>query len=156
MFSKKRVIADAGLFSSKWAPVVLRFFQLFIGNQAVAEALTIDTLAEHIRASTIESDLDATVPLLRRAVLKAARTNTTASQQADPVVRAVTQLEPKKRAVIVLFRGLSLDLVTVGQITGMDNARVRRLCVDALVELRGLMHSTITTAPLPPAAGETQ
>lgn len=154
MFFKKRVIADADPFSSKWAPVVLRFFQLFIGDQPVAEALTIDTLAEHIRASGAGSD--AAVPLLRRAFLKGVVTDAAPSQQADPVVRAVTQLEPNKRAVIVLFRGLSLDLTTVGAITGMDIGRVRHLCVDALEELGGLLHSGNTKAPLPPAIREAQ
>lgn len=150
MFSKKRVITDADYFSSKWAPVVLRFFQLFVGDQPVAEALTIDTLAEHIRASGTVSDSEAVVPLLRRAFRKAQAANSVPAQLSDPVIRAVTQLEPTRRAVIVLFRGLSLDLITVGQITGLDKARVRSLCVDALDELRGLLRSANTTAPFPP------
>jgi DNA-directed RNA polymerase specialized sigma24 family protein len=156
MFFKERVIADAEHFSSKWAPVVLRFFQLFIGDQPVAEALAIDTLAEHIRASGAISDSEAAVPLLHRAFLKAVATNTAASQFADPIVRAVTQLEPTRRAVIVLFRGLSLDLVTIGKITGLDKVRVRRLCVEALEELRGLMGSAKPTGPVPPALREAQ
>ena len=156
MFFKKRVIADADPFSSKWAPVVLRFFQLFIGDQSVAEALTIETLAEHVRASGAISDGEAAVPLLRRALLKAVDANTAASQHADPVVRAVTQLEPTRRAVIVLFRGLSLDLVTVGQITGLEKVRVRRLCGEALEELHGLMDSAKTMRPVPPALREAQ
>lgn len=154
MFFKKRVIADADPFSSKWAPVVLRFFQLYIGDEPVAEALTIDTLAEHIRASS--ADTDAAVPLLRRAYLKAVATDAAPSQQADPVVRAVTQLKPNKRAVIVLFRGLSLDVVTVGAITGLNIGQVRHLCVDALEELGGLMRSGNIKAPLPPAIREAQ
>ena len=147
MFPKKRVIEDAGHFSSKWAPVVLRFFQLFIGDQPAAEALTIDTLAEYIRAPG--ADDDASVRLLRQAFMKAVAAKTAPGQLADPVVRAVTQLEPNKRAVIVLLRGLSLDLVTVGKITGLDQIRVRRLFVDALEELRWLFDSGKKTGPIP-------
>jgi hypothetical protein len=146
MFPKKRVIEDAGHFSSKWAPVVLRFFQLFIGDQPAAEALTIDTLAEYIRAPG--ADDNASVRLLRQAFMKAVAAKTVPSQLADPVVRAVTQLEPNKRAVIVLLRGLSMDLVTVGQITGLDQVRVRRLFVDALEELRWLLGSSKKTGPV--------
>lgn len=156
MSSKKRVIADAGHFSSKWAPDVLRFFQLFIGDQPVAEALTIDTLIEHFRASGACLDSEAAVPLLRRALLKAIDANTASSQHADPVIRAVTQLEPNKRAVIILFRGLSLDLATVGQITGLDRVHVRRLCFEALQELGALIDSAKSIGPAPPTFREVQ
>lgn len=134
MFSKKRVIADASHFSSKWAPVVLRFFQLFVGNQSIAEALAIDTLTEHVRESGAAPEGDVTVPLLRRALAKASA-NPVTIQSSDPLVRAVTQVEPTRRAVIVLFRGLSLELNTVAQITGLDRDRTRRVAAAALEEL---------------------
>lgn len=134
MIFKKRVIADAGYFSSKWAPVVLRFFQLFVGNQAMAEALAIDTLTEHFRESGAAPDGDITVPLLRRALAKASA-NPVTFQSSDPLVRAVTQVEPTRRAVIVLFRGLSLELNTVAQIIGLDSDRIRGVAAAALEEL---------------------
>lgn len=68
MYFKRRVIADADHFSLKWAPVLLRFFQLFVGIQSVAETLTIETLAEHIRNSGTTSDEDTEV---RRACVNA-------------------------------------------------------------------------------------
>ncbi len=154
MFPKKRLIEDAGHFSSKWAPVVIRFFQLFIGDQPAAEALTIDTLAEYIRAPG--ADDEASVRLLRHVFMKAMAAKTAHGQIADPVVRAVTQLEPNKRAVIVLLHGLSLDLVTVGKITGLDQARVRRLFVDALEELRWLFGDGKKTEPGPQTSREAQ
>ena len=49
MFGKSSITAaDADSFSTKWGPLVLRFFQLFVGDQALAESLTMDTLAEHV------------------------------------------------------------------------------------------------------------
>lgn len=156
MFSKRRVIVDAARFSSKWAPILLRFFTLFIGNQPAAEALTIDTLAEHIRAVGTTSGSEDTVRLLRRALLKAVATDATPSQLSDPFVRALSQLEPTKRAMLVLFRGLSLDLATVGQITRLEKVQVRRLCFDALKELRGLMDEDKTISPVRDGTRETQ
>lgn len=143
MFTKKRVIADAGHFSSEWAPVVLRFFQLFVGDQPTAEALTIDTLAEHVRYSAVDSEGDVVVPLLRRALTKGVASGPLKSQSTDPLVLAITRIEPMRRAVIVLFRGLSLDLDVVAKITGQDRHRVRRSCAEALEEL----HQRLTSAP---------
>lgn len=149
MFFKKRVIADAEQFSLNWSPVVLRFFQMFIGDQAVAEALTIDTLTEHIHGSATSSNPDVRVSLLRRALRKAAAANVLPGRITDPVLKAVTQLEPGRRAVIVLFRGLSLDLATISQITELDQRQVRSVCIEALEELRTLL------APIPPVVPRT-
>ena len=143
MFTKKRVIADAGHFSSEWAPVVLRFFQLFVGDEPTAEALTIDTLAEHVRNSGVNSDGDVVVPLLRRALAKGVASGAPKSQSTDPLVLAITQIEPMRRAVIVLFRGLSMDLDVVAKITGQDKHRARRSCAEALEEL----HQRLSSAP---------
>lgn len=147
MFFKKRVIADAEQFSLNSAPTVLRFFQMFVGDQAAAEALTIDTLAEHIHGSGTSSNPDARIPLLRRALQKAVAAHVLPSRITDPVIRAVTQLEPRRRAVIVLFRGLSLDMATIGEITGLDQGQLRRLCFDALEELRTLLNPARPAVP---------
>lgn len=148
MFSKKRVIADAGHFTSKWAPVVLRFFQLFVGDQPTAEALTIDTLAEHLQLSGVNLDGKIAVPLLRRALAKGVASNPVNPQSADRLVLAITQVEPMRRAVIVLFRGLSLDLDTVAKITGQDRNGVKRTCAEALDKLhQRLSSASQTTRP---------
>lgn len=141
MFSQKRVIADAGYFSSRWAPVVLRFFQLYVGDQPTAEALTIDTLAEHVRLSDDALPNAIVVRLLRRALAKAISVNTSNTQSADPLVSAIIQVEPMRRATIVLFRGLSLDLDIVAKIIGQDRTRTRRICIDALEELHRRLSS---------------
>ncbi|MDT8068967.1 MAG: hypothetical protein ROO76_12460 [Terriglobia bacterium] len=145
MFTKKRVIADAGHFSSEWAPVVLRFFQLFVGDQATAEALTIDTLAEHVRNSGVDSDGDVVVPLLRRALTKGVASAPLNPRSTDPLVLAITRVEPMRRAVIVLFRGLSLDLDVVAKITGQDRIHARRTCAEALEELHQRLSSAAPT-----------
>lgn len=154
MLFKKRVIADAEQFSLNWSPVVLRFFQMFIGDQTVAEALTIDTLIEHVHGSVTSSNNDALVPLLRRALQKAAAANVLPDRITDPVLRAVIQLEPARRAVIVLFRGLSLDLTTISQITGFDQGQVRRFCIEALEELRTLQARIPPVVPRTPTFRE--
>jgi DNA-directed RNA polymerase specialized sigma24 family protein len=139
MFGKKSVIADTDPFSSKWAPLVLRFFQLFVGDQALAESLTIDTLAEHVRESSALLNDDSDLALLRRAVEKAIASRGAAINTPDQVLRAITSLPTTQRTVVALFRGLSLDLRTVAQVVGLPPEDVRQICLDAFSELHRLL-----------------
>lgn len=135
MFGKTRVAANVESFSSKWAPVVLRFFQLFVGDQALAESLAIDTLAEHVRERAPATSEDEEIALLCRALKNGVTAVGTATRLADPVVQAITSLPARQRAIVVLFRGLSLDLSTVAKVVGLDRADVKRICLEAFCEL---------------------
>ena len=110
MCFKKRVIANADHFVSKWAPVVLRFFQLFVGDPALAEALTTETFVEHIRNLGVTDDYETAVLLMRQALANGVSAVKPGAQSNDRLVNALLALEPTQRAAIVLFRGLSLDL----------------------------------------------
>ena len=138
MFTKRRVTADADHFSLKWAPVLLRFFQLFVGNQSVAETLTIDTLAEYVRTASTRIDDQTGVLLLRRAVMNGiiAPSDPTCT---DPLVRATTQLGPMERAAVVLHRGLSFGIEKTAEILKVHPSEGRRLCVSGLSELSRLL-----------------
>lgn len=46
MYSSKRSASSEAPIYSDWAPRLLRFFQLLIGDHASAERLTIETLVE--------------------------------------------------------------------------------------------------------------
>lgn len=146
MFGKRQVPTNTEAFSSKWAPVVLRFFQLFVGDQALAESLAIDTLAEHMpkRAPTV--DKEEGVVLLRRALKNGTTAVDGATKSTDPVVQAVTSLPARQRAIVVLFRGLSLDLPTVAKVVGLDPADAKRICFDAFCEFHRLLSSRVTNA----------
>lgn len=136
MCFRNRVIANADYFVSKWAPVVLRFFQLFVGDPALAEALTTETFVEHIRNLGVTDDYETAVLLMRQALANGVSTVKPGAQSLDDrLVKALLALEPTQRAAIVLFRGLSLDLRTVAEITGIDSRHLRRVLVDALNEL---------------------
>jgi len=112
---------------------VLRFFHLFVGEQSLAESLAIDTIAEHICAFGEKQNC---VQLLRRTVAKGIGVAVVSNRAPDPLVRAVTALEPSRRAVVVLFCGLSLDLGTVARITGLSEKQVSGKFAVALVELQ--------------------
>ena len=149
MFSKRRVAANAESFSSKWAPVVLRFFQLFVGDYALAESLAIDTLAEHMRDRTPALGTDEGIVLLRRALKNGVTAVGVATKLTDPVVQAVTSLPPRQRAIVILFRGLSLDLPTVANVVGLERADVKRTCFDAFCELHRRLSSGVTNTAEP-------
>lgn len=139
MFTKRRVTADADHFSWKWSPVLLRFFQLFVGNQSVAETLTIDTLAEHVRTSSTRIDDQTVVLLLRRAVMNGIIAPSDPTCTKDPLVRATTQLGPMERAAVILHRGLSLGIEKTAEILKVHPSEARRLCVSGLSELNRLL-----------------
>lgn len=149
MFGKRRVAANVESFSSKWAPVVLRFFQLFVGDQALAESLAIDTLAEHVRERAPALDKDEGTGLLRRALKNGTTAVGASSKLADPVVQAVTSLPTRQRAIVVLFRGLSLDLSAVAKVVGLDPADAKRICLDAFCELHRHLSSGVINAGEP-------
>lgn len=140
MFGKRSITAaDADSYSTKWGPLVLRFFQLFLGDQALAESLTTDTLAEHVRKSSVLLTYDSDLELLRRAVEKAIASHAAAIKPADDVLRAITSLPTTQRTVVTLHRGLSLDLRTVARVVGMHLTEVRQIWIDAFFELHRVL-----------------
>lgn len=140
MFGKRSIIAaDADSFSTKWAPLILRFFQLFLGDQALAESLTMDTLAEHVRKSPALLNYDSDLALLHRAVEKAIACQGAAIKPADHVLRAITSLPPTQRTVVALCRGVSLDLRTVSHVVGLPPEDVKQIWLDAFFELHRVL-----------------
>lgn len=107
------------------APVVLRFFHLFIGDPALAESLTIETLGEQLRVSGVVRGGETEIVLLRRAYNKGMSATASVIETNDLLIRAVAKLEPLQRAIVVLVGGLSLSLPTVAEITGLDGKRAK-------------------------------
>jgi hypothetical protein len=149
MVANIRIAANAEPLLSKWAPVVLRFFQLFVGDQALAESLAIDTLAEHLRERAPVPENDERVALLRRALKNGLTAASASTKLTDPILQAVTSLPARPRAVVILFRGLSLDLSTVAKVVGMDRVDVKRICLDALCDLHLQLSSGAINADEP-------
>jgi DNA-directed RNA polymerase specialized sigma24 family protein len=149
MFGKRRVAANAESFSSKWAPVILRFFQLFVGDYELAESLAIDTLTEHMRDRAAVLGTDEGITLLRRALKNGVTAVGAATKLTDPVVQAVTSLPARQRAIVILFRGLSLDLPTVANVVDLERADVKRICLDALCEIHRHLSSGVINAGEP-------
>jgi hypothetical protein len=131
MGAKKPPTADTDSFSSTWAPTVLRFFHLCTGDQQLAELLTIETIGEHVRASgTVVADNTA-ILLLRRALHKSIGVAVPVAHSDDPLIRAMMNLTPMQRTVVVLVGGLSLSLPTVAAITRLGVDELNRICLDA-------------------------
>jgi hypothetical protein len=89
-----------------WAPRLLRFFQLLIGDQAAAERLTIETLVEGAALGSVRLSIGMPVALVRCALKKAAAAPEQSVPIEDKLVRAVSSLPHSQRVVLVLFRGL--------------------------------------------------
>ena len=111
----KEPAVDAGSPTLEWAPRLLRFFQLFVGDQAMAEALTLQVLEESrlIGRSRTEK---VPIGLLRRAALRAGQAPEPSTIARDQIIRAVTALPHSERMVIALFRGTNLSLEEVAMV----------------------------------------
>jgi DNA-directed RNA polymerase specialized sigma subunit len=124
---------------SDWAPPMLRFFQLVVGDQAEAERLTIETLVEgSAQASACLSNGMPGV-LVHCAIKKVDTLPETTARQQDAVVRAVKSLPFSQRIVVVLFRGLGLPLQEVATVMGISVRQARRLCADGLLAIHDFL-----------------
>lgn len=116
----------------EFAPKLLRFFYLFLGEQVAAESLTLETLTAcpDFRGSRIGG---MPLSLLECALTSATGTPDPDTVLADCVVRALRSLPRSQRAVVVLFRGLGLGLDEVSVLMDMSLADAKRTCAEGLV-----------------------
>ena len=88
----KRSSNDSPMVQSDWAPRLLRFFCLYVGNQPLSASLTIEVLTEAdcLRGRQTACGLPAV--LIRRAIFLAVRASEASTLLDDRVVQAVKSL----------------------------------------------------------------
>src|ERR1051325_5293178 len=79
---RSHIAADSEPFVAEWAPKLLRLFHLYLGDQAIAESLTIEVLAEAGEGRFG----DVPIGLLRRALVKAVKAARLDRVSPDPAV----------------------------------------------------------------------
>jgi hypothetical protein len=135
MYSSQRSASSEAPQSYDWAPQLLRFFQLLIGDQTAAERLTIDTVVEGAALAGVRLANGMSSALVHCAVMKASSATESTAPLEDKLVRAVKSLPFSQRLVVVLFRGLGLPLEEVATLAGISVRQARRLCADGLVAI---------------------
>jgi hypothetical protein len=110
MYSSQRSASSEAPQCYDWAPQLLRFFQLLIGDQTAAERLTIDTVVEGAALAGVRLANGMSSALVHCAVMKASSATESTAPLEDKLVRAVKSLPFSQRLVVVLFRGLGLPL----------------------------------------------
>lgn len=146
VFGRVPIAAIAGTSSSvsAWPIVLLRFFQLFVGDQSHAESLATETFAEHIQGQVATLDqVQFGIELLRRATRNGAKAIPTITESSDRVVKAISGLSATPRAIIILSRCLSLDIVTVSKIVDLNLADTKRLWLEAFLEVHKRLSSEV-------------
>ena len=131
----KRSATNLPRVHSYWAPRLLRFFCLYVGNQTLAESLTIEELTEGECLRDRRSAGGLPVALIRRAINLAVQAPEASTLLDDPVVQAVNSLPLARRVVIALFRGLGLSLAEVADVTDSSLAETKRVCADGLLAI---------------------
>ena len=132
--SKSSASSEA-LLHSDWAPRLLRFFQLFLGEQAAAEQHTIETLVEGAALGGVRLSIGMPAALVRSAGEKAGVAPEPGATPQDDLVRAVRSLPLSQKTVVLLFRGLGLSLEEVAAISSISVRQARRLCADGLLAI---------------------
>ena len=127
--------SSEALLYSDWAPRLLRFFQLVVGEQAAAEQLTIETLVEGAALGGVSLSIGMPAALVRSAVERTGAAPGPRVAPQDGLVRAVQSLPPSQRVVVVLFRALGLPLEEVAAISSISVRQARRLCADGLLAI---------------------
>lgn len=134
MHASKKGSVDAASFTSVWGPRLVRFFFLLCANQAIAEALTFETLSEQIRSRSFSNEA-----LVRLAADKATSLPVVAEQEHDPVARAVASLPKQQGCVIALYRGIGLPIDQIAQAVRITTAEAKRVFADGLLQLHQLL-----------------
>jgi hypothetical protein len=140
MYSSKQSASSEAPSYSDLAPRLLRFFQLLIGEQALAERLAIETLVEGTALGGAGLSNGMSVALVQCAVKKARAATGSSAPSPDKLVRAVRSLPLSQRVAVVLFRGLGLPLDEVATVTATSVRQARRLCAEGLLAI----HQSLT------------
>jgi hypothetical protein len=134
MYSFKTSRINSAVEHFDWDARLLRFFCFFVGDQQIAESLTIETLVEdslRFKHSRNGSPVD----MIHRAIDRAIRAPEPKTLPGDAILQAVRSLPIAQRTVVVLFRGLGLGLDEVAEIIGSSLSETNRMCADGLLAI---------------------
>ncbi len=135
MYSFNRSGINSAVVYSEWDARLLRFFCLFVGNQTLAESLTIEVLAEASRLDQKHLAGGMSVAMIHRAIDRAIEAPEPKTLPGDAIVQAVRSLPIAQRTVVVLFSGLGLGLNEVAEIIGSSPSETNRMCADGLLAI---------------------
>jgi hypothetical protein len=135
MYASKKDAVDVTSLATLWGPRLLRFYYLLFANQALAESLAIETLAEIVRKGRWTTP----IPLVRLALTKAVKLPIGSPSGEDRIACAVASLPRRQGFAVALIRGMGLEISDVAEATRMSISEAKGLFTDGVVELHRLL-----------------
>ena len=136
MFSKKSDVREIASWYARWAPQILRFCHLFLGDENMAEKATAGAFVRFFSTGKQRTSEGVPVALLRLAFQIASQFPTAPAQNLDPLRAAILQLTPTERAVFILRGVLLVQRPWVAAILGTSAENANQFWAKALIEIR--------------------
>lgn len=119
----------------QWAPTVLRFCELFLGDRHLAEEATIRAFTHSLREQAAVPERTP-VRLLTCAFREGRSLSTRVSNPPHPLEAAILLLDEVERGVFILHSALSIQLPWVAAIVGISHDEATHAWAKALIEVR--------------------
>jgi DNA-directed RNA polymerase specialized sigma24 family protein len=116
--------------------MLLRFCELFLGDNRLAEQAATEALVRFFRAGRVAEANGIPVALLSVAFRVASQSRAVNSESAEPLQAAIAHLDFPGRAAFILHGVMSVQLPWVAAIIGVPLGQAKRLWADALVQIR--------------------
>lgn len=132
---KQLELTEAKDSCARWAPMVLRFCELFLGEKNAALNATAETFVRffHDGESATEG---IPVALLDLAFRMASPIHTGQRENLEPLRAAILHLDDVSRAVLILHGAMSLQMPWVAAILNIPAGRANQIWAKSLVEVR--------------------
>ncbi len=132
----KMALAEAKALYTRWAPMVLRFCKLFLGDDSLAEQAAIEILVRFFKSGHRAEENGVPVGLLSLAFRVASQSFSANRESLEPLHAAVLDLDPTRRAVFILHGAMSVQLPWIAAILGLSLAQITGLWAKALLQIR--------------------
>ena len=125
----------------EWAPMVLRFCRLFLGNWDLAEEATKRAFAHFLRERGATPQ-GTPVPLLTCAFRESRSLSTRVPNLPHPLEAAILRLDEMVRGVFILHTALSIQMPWVASIVGIPHDEATHAFAKALIDIRDFLLPT--------------
>lgn len=125
----------------QWAPTVLRFCELFIGDRHLAEEATIRVFTHSLREQAVVQERTP-VRLLACAFREGRSLSTRVPNPPHPLEAAILRLNEVERGVFILRTALSIQVPWVAAILGISHEEAVQQWGTALLEVRNSLLPT--------------
>lgn len=119
-----------------WGPMVLRFCELFLGDDRMAEQATTEVFVRFFRSGCVAEANGTPVALLSCAFLVASQSSPANAECSESLEAAALRLDPMARAVFILHGVMSVQLPWVAAILGLSPEETTVLWARALCGIR--------------------